>query len=181
MLILNSFTVSYELLTVVVLVVGITAQQYGQRIGRRNRQNNFAIRHSSPARGSSSNAPARKARINSGYSYVPPSNPLLLPSNSDQQISTAVKSQVAQLPAPVVEVIRVQPVTDKPTTLAPAAQNLVPVKQQQQSVDDEIPFWDFRESIPGEPELDYPILDKIPPTSFRCNDQLDGEKDITYR
>lgn len=179
MLILNSFLVSYEFLTVVVLVAGIAAQQYGQRIGRRNRQNNIAIKQTSPARGWSSNAPARKARINSGYSYVPPSNPLLLPSNSDQQISTAVKSQVAQLPAPVVEVVRVQPLTDKPPTLAPPAQNLVPV--QEQSVDDEIPFWDFRESIPGEPELDYPILDKIPPTSFRCNGQLDGEKDITYR
>ena len=38
----------------------------------------------------------------------------------------------------------------------------------------EVPFWDFRESIPGEPEADYPILDKIPPTGFACNGRLDG-------
>jgi len=38
----------------------------------------------------------------------------------------------------------------------------------------DVPFWDFRESIPGEPEQDYPILDKIPSTAFKCNDRLDG-------
>lgn len=38
----------------------------------------------------------------------------------------------------------------------------------------DFPFWDFRESIPGEPEQDYPILDKIPPTEFNCNGHLDG-------
>lgn len=40
--------------------------------------------------------------------------------------------------------------------------------------EDEIPFWDFRESIPGEPEIDYPILDKIPVTSFSCEGKVDG-------
>ena len=39
----------------------------------------------------------------------------------------------------------------------------------------DLPFWDFRESIPGEPEEDYPILDKIPSTAFKCNDRLDGK------
>lgn len=39
----------------------------------------------------------------------------------------------------------------------------------------DMPFWDFRESIPGEPEEDYPILDKIPITGFKCNDRLDGK------
>jgi len=38
----------------------------------------------------------------------------------------------------------------------------------------DVPFWDFRESIPGEPEEDYPILDKIPSTEFKCNNRLDG-------
>lgn len=38
----------------------------------------------------------------------------------------------------------------------------------------DVPFWDFRESIPGEPGDDYPILDKIPATKFACNDRLDG-------
>jgi len=37
-----------------------------------------------------------------------------------------------------------------------------------------MPFWDFRESIPGDPEQDYPILDKIPATKFTCNGRIDG-------
>lgn len=40
--------------------------------------------------------------------------------------------------------------------------------------EEEILFWDFRESIPGEPELDYPIFDKIPKTAFTCDDKIDG-------
>ena len=43
---------------------------------------------------------------------------------------------------------------------------------------DELLFWDFRESIPGEPEHDYPILDKIPATKFSCDDRLDGNRPI---
>lgn len=38
----------------------------------------------------------------------------------------------------------------------------------------DVPFWDFRESIPGEPESDYPILDKIPVTSFSCTGRTEG-------
>ena len=38
----------------------------------------------------------------------------------------------------------------------------------------DMPFWDFRESIPGEPEDDYPILDKIPETAFTCEGRLEG-------
>jgi len=38
----------------------------------------------------------------------------------------------------------------------------------------DVPFWDFRESIPGDPETDYPIFDKIPETKFACADRLDG-------
>jgi len=40
--------------------------------------------------------------------------------------------------------------------------------------EEEIAFWDFRESIPGDPETDYPILDKIPVTSFACVGRIDG-------
>jgi len=40
--------------------------------------------------------------------------------------------------------------------------------------EEEIAFWDFRESIPGDPETDYPILDRIPKTSFDCVGKLPG-------
>lgn len=55
-----------------------------------------------------------------------------------------------------------------------ADQNSLAPVQQQQPIDEEIAFWDFRESIPGEPEFDYPILDKIPSTSFKCTGQRNG-------
>jgi len=35
-------------------------------------------------------------------------------------------------------------------------------------------LWDYKESIPGEPEVDYPILEKIPKTSFNCVGRLAG-------
>lgn len=56
------------------------------------------------------------------------------------------------------------PTTRKPTT--------APVVQE----DDEIAFWDFRESIPGEPEIDYPIFEKIPETAFTCSGKIDGKQ-----
>ena len=45
----------------------------------------------------------------------------------------------------------------------------------------EMLLWDYKESIPGEPEIDYPILDKIPATAFTCDGRLTGEScDLIY-
>jgi len=38
----------------------------------------------------------------------------------------------------------------------------------------EMLLWDYKESIPGEPEIDYPILEKIPETAFTCEGRLAG-------
>lgn len=128
--------------------------------------------------------PLRTGRQNQGYTYPKPDNPLLLPSSSNQDEQhhqiTAIKSEPSQViqqelelqDPPLVEVvdISIQRAPEQ-TLLQPAAQNFVPV---QQPIDDEIAFWDFRESIPGDPEHDYPILDKIPRTSFKCDGQIDG-------
>ena len=38
----------------------------------------------------------------------------------------------------------------------------------------EMLLWDYKESIPGEPEIDYPILEKIPETQFTCDGRLAG-------
>jgi len=35
-------------------------------------------------------------------------------------------------------------------------------------------LWDYKESIPGLPEVDYPILERIPETSFTCEGRLAG-------
>ena len=32
----------------------------------------------------------------------------------------------------------------------------------------------LRKNVPGEPDLDYPILDTVPDTSFSCADHGDG-------
>jgi len=69
------------------------------------------------------------------------------------------------IPEPVV----VETTTLKPTTKAPAT-----TTEHEHHDHDEVLFWDFRESIPGEPGQDYPILDKIPTTEFKCNERLDG-------
>ena len=70
-------------------------------------------------------------------------------------------------------VIRPAGTTARPVVpVAPVATTSRP--QTAAVVDDEIAFWDFRESIPGDPETDYPILDKIPVTSFTCVGKLDG-------
>ena len=84
-----------------------------------------------------------------GYDYPVPDNPLI-PDNTNQN------SQFLQT-------------TKKPTTTTRRPVN--PVVQE----DDEIAFWDFRESIPGEPEIDYPIFDKIPETAFSCSGKIDGK------
>lgn len=74
------------------------------------------------------------------------------------------------IPEPVVvETTTPKPTTAKPTTKAPAT-----TTEHEHHHHDEVLFWDFRESIPGEPGQDYPILDKIPSTEFKCNDRLDG-------
>lgn len=161
-----------------ILAGSTLAQEYGQRIGRRSKQNFIlkAVEEEEPV------APLRTGRIDTdaGYSYLPPANPLLLPSSSNQvdhQVTmTAIKSQAndvfqQELEAIGIEVQEIDPQQSWP--LITADQNLAPVVQQ--PLDDEIAFWDFRESIPGDPEFDYPILDRIPPTSFRCNGQRDGK------
>jgi hypothetical protein len=73
-----------------------------------------------------------------------------------------------------------------PSGPAPAPSNPVPATQPVVSGGDnhgdgehhhghgDMPFWDFRESIPGEPGDDYPILDKIPETAFTCEGRLEG-------
>jgi hypothetical protein len=42
----------------------------------------------------------------------------------------------------------------------------------------EMLLWDYKESIPGEPEIDYPILEKIPETAFTCEGRLAGKRDF---
>ena len=156
------------------------AQEYGKRIGRRNRQN-FGFKSAPLTIESAPLAAARAGRVDAaaGYSYVPPANPLVLPSSSDHQgqedhqVTTAIKSQASEVVEQELEApIEVQEIDSQQIwPLLTADQNLAPV---QQPLDDEIAFWDFRESIPGDPEFDYPILDRIPKTSFTCNGQRDG-------
>ena len=158
----------------------VSTQEYGQRIVRRNRPN-IGFQSSPMTRTKIETivpVSPRAARINSGYSYVPPSNPLLLPSSSNQQPavqpSADVQQELEEDPAAPIETIPdFQPET-LPSILADQNSLAVVQQQEQQPIDEEIAFWDFRESIPGEPEFDYPILDKIPPTSFKCNGQRDG-------
>ena len=70
---------------------------------------------------------------------------------------------------------RPAPTTARVTTSRPAP---TPARPGPQPVltesEEEILFWDFRESIAGEPELDYPIFDKIPATAFKCDGKLNG-------
>ena len=215
----------------VVLLGAAHAQEYGQRIGRRTKQNfGLELKKSSSATvpvtsaqpisksTKPSSKPSTKAhvtvtlrsgRTDVGYSYVPPANPLLLPSSSNHEeqqhkYNTAVKGQPSEKEVEVIEQTIVLPELDTQEVLpnqewpsiladqqgltivqqpAPSAP-VVPVApvspSQQQSIDDEIAFWDFRESIPGDPEIDYPILDRIPQTSFRCNGQRDGKKKNSF-
>jgi len=67
-----------------------------------------------------------------------------------------------------------QPTTTQPITKSPTTTSLSTTTEHEHHDHDEVLFWDFRESIPGEPGQDYPILDKIPSTEFKCNDRLDG-------
>lgn len=182
-----TMSATYISAAIILAAAFISAQEYGQRIGRRNRQNIGFGSVSSPDTQirSETNVPvaSRTVRINSGYSYVPPTNPLLLPSSSNQedyqvnfaiafQPSGVVQHQIEEDPAPL-EIQEIQPGQSFPAILADQ-NSLAPAQQQQQLIDEEIAFWDFRESIPGEPEFDYPILDKIPSTSFKCTGQKDG-------
>jgi hypothetical protein len=80
-------------------------------------------------------------------------------------------------PAPVAAV------TTTTTTARPVVvttQRPLPVEPVLTAEEEEIAFWDFRESIPGDPETDYPILDKIPVTSFTCVGRIDGIQQISY-
>ena len=61
------------------------------------------------------------------------------------------------------------------TTARPTSPRAVTTTEHEEHHHHDVPFWDFRESIPGEPEVDYPILDKVPETKFACADRLDGD------
>lgn len=109
---------------------------------------------------------------------VPPTteNPLFPDANENQQVSilfpTAAPTTTAPPPPPpVVVVTTTAPPPPVVIVSTPAPPVVQPVLSESQ---EEILFWDFRESIPGEPELDYPIFDKIPVTSFTCDDKIDG-------
>jgi len=86
-----------------------------------------------------------------------PDDPLQFPDSNNEKPFIAVTVKAPPPPTPA-------PTAPRPTT-PPSTQAVV---------DDEIAFWDFRESIPGDPETDYPILDKIPQTSFTCGGKVDG-------
>lgn len=168
------------------MAVSISAQHYGERIGRRNSQSITFETVSSPETKigeTNVSVASRAAWINSGYSYIiPPTNPLLLPSSSNQQdhqVNFAIAAQPIEVveqqleeDAVPLEIQEIEPEQSFPVILADH-NSLVPVHQQQ-PIDEEIAFWDFRESIPGEPEFDYPILDKIPKTLFKCTGRQDG-------
>ncbi|XP_057369956.2 uncharacterized protein LOC130691070 [Daphnia carinata] len=174
---------TYISAAIILVAASISTQEYGQRIGRRNRQNiGFGSAPDTQIK-SEINVPvtSRTVALNSGYSYVPPTNPLLVPSSSNQedyqvnfsiafQPPEVVQQQIEEDPAPL-EIQEIQPGQSFPAILAD--QNSLATIQHQ-PIDEEIAFWDFRESIPGEPEFDYPILDKIPRTSFKCTGQKDG-------
>lgn len=180
---------AFIILAIALLVAAVSTQEYGQRIGRRNRPNlGIQSVSSSPvitATKIESSVPVvpREARINIGYSYVPPTNPLLLPSSSNQEDHQVTIAVVPQSPEVVQQELEedsleiAQEITLPDPETFPvilADQNSLAPVQQQQPIDEEIAFWDFRESIPGEPEFDYPILDKIPSTSFKCAGQRNG-------
>ena len=71
---------------------------------------------------------------------------------------------------PVTQPPVTQPPATRPTTRPPATTT----ERELTPEEEEIAFWDFRESIPGDPEIDYPILDKIPQTAFTCEGKLNG-------
>merc|ERR1712137_1349657 len=74
------------------------------------------------------------------------------------------------IPEPVVvkttteKLTTAAPTTTQPTTTPPTTTSLSTTTEHEHHDHDEVLFWDFRESIPGEPGQDYPILDKIPST-----------------
>ena len=99
------------------------------------------------------------ATTTQSYNYPEPEEPLQFPdSNKENPFIAATVT-----PPPRT--------TQRPTT-QPAPR---PTTQRPLTPDEEeIAFWDFRESIPGDPETDYPILDKIPKTAFTCKGKIDG-------
>ena len=115
-------------------------------------------------------APARPTTTQ-GYDYPAPENPLDFGPSNNQ--GTGLKFPTTA--KPVVTTPRPAPTTTKPaprpttTTRRPNVQPVLTASEE------EILFWDFRESIAGEPELDYPIFDKIPVTSFSCEGKIKGK------
>lgn len=39
-------------------------------------------------------------------------------------------------------------------------------------------LWDIRNNIPGEPDIDYPVYNDAPETSFECTKRHDGKSII---
>ncbi|XP_045024759.1 mucin-2 [Daphnia magna] len=103
-------------------------------------------------------APVVKPVTTTGYDYPTPENPLDFGPSNNQ--GTGVKFPTTTTTT-----------TRRPTTTTPRRPNVEPVLTESQ---EEILFWDFRESIAGEPELDYPIFFKIPETAFTCEGKLNG-------
>jgi hypothetical protein len=108
-----------------------------------------------------------------GYDYPAPENPLDFGPSSNQgtglKFPTTAKP-VTTTPRPA------QPTTRPATRPTAAATTRRPGVQPVLSAsEEEILFWDFRESIAGEPELDYPIFDKIPTTAFTCQGKINGK------
>ncbi|XP_057371659.1 integumentary mucin C.1-like [Daphnia carinata] len=109
---------------------------------------------------STTKAPVGKPVTTTGYSYPTPDNPLEFGPSSNQ--GTGLK-----FPTTTTTTTR-RPITTTRTTKRPSVEPVLTESQE------EILFWDFRESIAGEPELDYPIFFKIPETAFTCEGKLNG-------
>jgi hypothetical protein len=99
-----------------------------------------------------------------GYDYPAPENPLDFGPSSNQ--GTGLQVPTTRKPGTTTPRPTARPTV---TTRRPVVQPVLTASEE------EILFWDFRESIAGEPELDYPIFDKIPVTAFTCDGKLNGK------
>jgi len=116
----------------------------------------------------------------------PPSLSLAPSTTAPRRTATPPAPTVTPLPVEYLPPLNPEPNNDNvviliPTTNAPSRPALEPIvggsenQAEATGLNMDMPLWDFRESIPGEPEDDYPILDKIPQTSFTCQDRIEGE------
>merc|ERR1711911_155827 len=108
-----------------------------------------------------------------GYQYPQPSNPLVIP----------VPTEPPTEPPPSLEYL--PPVEYLPPIDTSSSDNFdslllaEPAERQPQVAEMtksemEMLLWDYKESIPGLPETDYPILERIPETGFSCDNRLTG-------